>query len=266
MRIPLAASVVVGVLLAASNSLDAQTTFLTSPADFSGTEAIIDFEGLSSLVDTVDGVLLRLAPSGVPPRLLLDPSVRKFGPPGESAIDPSVGTFPPGGWDDLLITFPGPVNRIGFEVRTFVGDNLDVSIHCVSEGVVVGSFTFPTPGTTDYEFYAFESAATFDQILVDAQFNINGYWRMDNLRYEFKEPIALLQGVQALGFPGNSGEAKVGSVLDALGQSPPDIQGAIDALNDFINLVNAQSGKKIPFAIADQLIDDAQAIIDLLTG
>ncbi len=155
---------------------------------------------------------------------------------------------------------------MGFEMRSNVDDDLEVTIVCLSDGVLVGSFTFPTPTHIDFAFYAFESVATFDEVLIDTQNDNSGAWRMDNLRYEFKEPIKLIQDVQALGLPGRAGQAQLSAALDALAQDPPDIQGAIDALQDFINFVNAQSGKLIPFEDADDLINDAQVTIDLLTG
>jgi hypothetical protein len=76
----------------------------------------------------------------------------------------------------------------------------------------------------------------------------------------------LIDDVEDLGLPGMGGQAQLRAALKALERDPPDIQGAIDALQAFINFVNAQAGKKIPLADAEQLIDDAQVIIVLLTG
>ncbi len=65
--------------------------------------------------------------------------------------------------------------------------------------------------------------------------------------------------------PGTAGQAQLNAALNALAQDPPNIQSAINALQAFINFVNAQSGKQIPFPKADRLIDAAQAIIDDLS-
>ena len=76
---------------------------------------------------------------------------------------------------------------------------------------------------------------------------------------------ALIQDVQELALHGMAGQAQLNAALDALAQDPPDIQGAIDALQAFINFVNAQSGKKIPAPQAEDFIAAAQAIIDSLS-
>jgi hypothetical protein len=75
----------------------------------------------------------------------------------------------------------------------------------------------------------------------------------------------LVQAIQELGLPGMAGQAQLNAALDALAQDPPDIQGAIGALQGFINFVNAQSGKKIPVQEAGDLMHAAQAIIDGLS-
>jgi hypothetical protein len=58
--------------------------------------------------------------------------------------------------------------------------------------------------------------------------------------------------------------AKLNTALSALAQG--DTNGALSALQDFINQVRAQRGKKIPTADADALIAAAQAIIDSIAG
>jgi len=83
------------------------------------------------------------------------------------------------------------------------------------------------------------------------------------------DPEALIEELVdvmvSVGFPGKGGQAQLNAAISELEESPPDIQGAIDALQDFINFVQAQSGKKIPTATADEMIADAQMIVDLLS-
>jgi len=84
-------------------------------------------------------------------------------------------------------------------------------------------------------------------------------------------PTQLLQDlttkVQGLGLPQgltNALTVKLNAAIAALASN--DTAGATSAISDFINLVNAQRGKKIPAAAADELIADAQAILQRLTG
>ena len=49
-------------------------------------------------------------------------------------------------------------------------------------------------------------------------------------------------------------------------KSRDDEATAVSKLNDFIGQVNAQSGNHIPATAADELIADAQEILDLLGG
>lgn len=174
-------------LFAYGKVANAQTTLLSSPADFSGTEALIDFEDQTGpVVQVVDGVTF------VQPQTLQAPPLRfsdlglfprEFDPQGPNSIG-SDFDFESGEFTDLLITFPSPINRVGFEMRTLPEDGIDVTINCVSNGVVVDSFTYLTPNDVSFKFYAFETAATFDQILLNAQGAGSGVWDFDNLRYE----------------------------------------------------------------------------------
>jgi len=65
----------------------------------------------------------------------------------------------------------------------------------------------------------------------------------------------------------NSLDAKLDAVLQALDDlNENNDVAAVNALNAFINAVEAQRGNKIPEEDADALIDAAQQIIDLLTN
>ncbi|MHC4159180.1 MAG: FIMAH domain-containing protein, partial [Planctomycetota bacterium] len=64
----------------------------------------------------------------------------------------------------------------------------------------------------------------------------------------------------------NSLMAKLGAALGALeDENENNDAAAINTLEAFINVVEAQRGKKIPEAEADALISAAQEIIDLLS-
>jgi hypothetical protein len=41
-------------------------------------------------------------------------------------------------------------------------------------------------------FYGFQTTDTFDEIILDVQENTNGFFELDNLRYETPEPSTLL--------------------------------------------------------------------------
>jgi len=80
-----------------------------------------------------------------------------------------------------------------------------------------------------------------------------------------KQLADLIVDVQGLGLEHGITNAlltKLNAAATALMNS--DHAGAIAKLNDFINQVNAQSGKKIPTDVANELIAAAQAIIVLL--
>jgi len=75
----------------------------------------------------------------------------------------------------------------------------------------------------------------------------------------------IIAQVEALDLPKgteNSLKAKLDNAAKKLGEQ--NINAAINSLNAFINEVEAQRGKQIPIADADDLIDATQAIIDLL--
>ncbi len=62
-------------------------------------------------------------------------------------------------------------------------------------------------------------------------------------------------------------DAKLDAVVKALDDvNANNDVAAVNALNAFINAVNAQAGKEISLADADSLIAAAQAIIDILSG
>jgi hypothetical protein len=90
--------------------------------------------------------------------------------------------------------------------------------------------------------------------------------RVDNPLTPTSVIASLIEDVIDLDLPGKAGQAQLNAALRALEEEPPDIEEAIGALQDFINLVEAQRGKKIPVEDADELIATAQGVIDTLTA
>lgn len=170
-------------------SANAQYVVLNDLTGFSGSEALIDFEGIGvngDPVPSVDGVLFALSPSGLPPRLgTADTTTRPFGPQGTGAIDPFVFGASSNPYDDLTIAFPGPVNRVGFVINANVGNTVDVTARY--NGVVVALIPFSTaPG---FNFFGFETDYPFNEILIEiGNAQGFGFWRLDNLRYELFDP------------------------------------------------------------------------------
>jgi hypothetical protein len=83
---------------------------------------------------------------------------------------------------------------------------------------------------------------------------------------QIEEIEDLIEILIDLDFNGRGGLAQLEAALRALNEDPPDIDETIDTLGAFINFVQAQNGKKIPADVADELIEEAQAIIDSLIG
>lgn len=258
------------------SSAYAQTTILTSPADFSGSEQVVDFEGLGpdgSPVPIADGVLFSLTPGGDAPLFFNDVTPTEFGPAGDGSIDDDVASGATS-FRDLIITFPGPVNRMGFEMRSLANDEITLTVHCLNEGVIVDSFSFPPPGVLGlpYRFYAFETAGTFDEVMIDPEEAIgNGAWRLDNLRFELTSQVYGCVGFDA---PADGGAIKVkknrviplkAQLVDSLGMpltdadvtSPPVVQvlfspavagGAVDVSGDALSAGQGSDGNAFEFS------------------
>jgi len=162
---------------------------LSSPSDFSGSETVIDFEGLgltqgNELSSNIGGVGFRLDTGSGPRFTLLDETLRQFGPVGFAAIE----TFDVnnGGVDHALtIDFGTTINRVAFELRLNPLNTVTVDFQIMSGGQLVDKVTF-NPSTTRFAWMGWEVASGFDEIVIDATatVNTNETIRIDNLRFE----------------------------------------------------------------------------------
>lgn len=174
-------SVALWVLLG-SAPLNAQTTMLSGPGDFSGQETVVDFEELGLFfgvaVPVVDGVEFVLD-NGSPAKFLTAPGEREFGPQGLGSINNF--TFYPRPYSDLHVLLPESVGRVGFEMRVNTSDSVIVSLF--SEGTLVDELPVPNLGNDKFHFYGFENAAGFDEVLIDVEGAIETV-SLDNLSFE----------------------------------------------------------------------------------
>ena len=186
-----ASALILSAVLAAGANADHVVFY--DVAVFSGDEELIDFEGLGGQgtpVPSVGDVSFALEPSGIAPRASVqDPAPRPFGPQGIGAIDPAAAGAPFNPYDDLVVTFSGPVNRMGFVISANTGTVIDITVSCVVEGVVVDSFVFPDATSPGFNFYGFQTDEPFDEVVIEVGNTVGaGFWRIDNLRYEFAPP------------------------------------------------------------------------------
>ena len=136
-------------------SVNAQVVVLTDLSNFSGNEELIDFENLGSQNDpvpSVNSVSFALSASGFPPRFSnQDIGTRPFGPQGVGSIDPALIGAPFSPYDDLDITFPDPVNRVGFVISANDANTVDVTT--LNSGTVIDQISFVT--VAGFNFFGF---------------------------------------------------------------------------------------------------------------
>lgn len=169
----------------------AQNSVLTSPAQFSSGEVILGFEGYSrgDVVATQyssSGVEFELEGGGAPFVEVVDTTAREFGPSGDACLQ-NFDPLAPGGFEDLIVTFSEPTNRLGFEIKNNLNDYLVIEMRCLCDCEVVDTQTFITGFT--WQFVGLESAATFDQVEIDVTGTSNGGFRLDNLRFELDTSV-----------------------------------------------------------------------------
>lgn len=161
---------------------------VTSPTEFTGAETLIDFESIASggSVSTQFPGLTFALVSGHLPNVLVDTTPRMFPPAGTKGLGnaPAAAPIPR---PNLLISFGSLVNRVGFEIRSNSGDDLFLSFKRIGAGGVIGTDFFNTD--TSFKYFGVESPIPFDQIEIDVTNNVNGFFRLDNLRYEFDPTI-----------------------------------------------------------------------------
>ncbi len=162
---------------------------LSSPADFSGEETLIDFEGLtvgSNITNEFsDQGVVFLLKNGLGAEVWNDPTPKSYGPSGDIALN----NFPDNSGNyNLEMTFTEAINKIGFEIRTNSNDDLNLLIKCIRGGTVCHSEFYVTD--LNFKFIGFESPEPFEQVIIEVITNYNGAFSLDNLRFEGgTEPI-----------------------------------------------------------------------------
>ncbi len=157
----------------AGESITFMDQVISNTGQFSGNETLIDFQGLpigglDPAHFAAQGVELELV-NGARAIVVRDLS----GPPDSRILANSA-------IDDLVMTFPEGVNRVGFDVNTNPGD--DVNIIIKANGQVIGSQFFNT--NRNFQFVGLESSQPFDELILDVTETVNGNFGLDNLRFE----------------------------------------------------------------------------------
>ena len=225
-----ALSLFVALGLASVVSSARAATTHTDPSFFSGSETIVDFEGNGppdTVLPTIDGIGFSLSGGfGVTLCQLDDAELRPFGPAGNCYVDTVVSSTPTFFDRSMTIDFGTTIHRVSFVSRSNEPDDLNLSFQIMAGGTVIDTAVFSVPGSTDWTFSGFETVA-FDELVIDANAFTNGYFRIDNLRFEVvPEPstIALLAlGLGGLAWRGRASRAQVSTkpTHGGLWASPP---------------------------------------------
>ena len=162
----------------------AETEELSSPADFSGNETLIDFEQfpVNSRVKTIQGMQLRVDGSAGP-MIWLNGMPRQFGPQGELSIINTSGYLAP--FPDLTLAWATPIHRLAFEMRADIADPVTITLY--QARVMFDQFTIASRGPSQFFFYGVENMDGFDSVIVDVHANTSGAFVLDNLRFEAVE-------------------------------------------------------------------------------
>jgi VCBS repeat-containing protein len=173
-----------------------ERAILSNPSQFSGSETVIDFEGLTNnhgfpgdVLDpnqySAQGVQISLVgphQAGLTDYYSDASQPRQFGPSGDYVLDdfPLIGTGSDLGtpYPDLDMKFATPMNRVGFELLSQPGVT---TVTLLSGGNVVATQTFNT--NLNFQFIGLEDLAGFDEVVVHTA-STNDAFVIDNLRFE----------------------------------------------------------------------------------
>lgn len=187
-------------LVAAVASLSANPITTITPDQIAPDATIITFAGLAvfSQPTSVDGVGFVLS-NGSGPDVAYDPDrSRDFGPAEGTIIQNIVsGRIP------LNMNFAGQINQLGFDMRTFAGETVNLTF--TSGGHTIESLSMPTLTTgtvldAPLSFYGFQSTIPFDHLLVNVTGPNSGFMEIDNVAFANVPQTIKTLPLLALGF------------------------------------------------------------------
>ncbi|MCB0447887.1 MAG: T9SS type A sorting domain-containing protein, partial [Gelidibacter sp.] len=168
---------------------------LTSEADFSGSEELINFDEVNTGGAIIPLIGNEYSAKGV---TISSPSGGVFGiaEGGNNScnIPMSVFNSSPNGltndadgcptelFRDIKISFANKMNRVGFYLASNSTDDVQVNVICMSNGNIMATETFTTD--TNASFFGMESIAGFDAIVFDAVGTSNSFMAIDDIRFE----------------------------------------------------------------------------------
>lgn len=164
--------------------------------DFSGSEIVVDFNAIGNEA----AINSQYAGSGV----TFGGALFGMTNPGDtglfngSTIASNWIYFPGSGYQGATwsATFSATQTIVGFEVETNGGD--DVTIEAFSGATSLGSVNFPNPNGVSVDFIGIRDFAGFDRISVTTASNGNGFFAMDNFRFEERGNGVPVPGTLAL--------------------------------------------------------------------
>jgi hypothetical protein len=171
------------LMLAAAVQLNAIPITSLSPTDLDPGARLITFAGLPAVSQptSVGGVGFVLA-NGAGPDVAFDPNpVRQFGPAEGTFIQNLMS-----GFLDLNMNFPSPIYQLGFDMRTWPGQVVNLTFS--SHGNTLQSLSLPTLTTTSTPtspllFYGFQSTVPFDHVLLDISGPSSSFFMIDNVAF-----------------------------------------------------------------------------------
>jgi hypothetical protein len=178
-----AALILCTALAGAGASYADPSTPLAGFGDFSGNQTLIGFDDLGLAngddVASVGGVAFTLS-TGDAAKFYEDFFARESGLGDVGSLANFWGFVRP--YPDLSIALPGPMHRVGFEMRVNTSDQISVTL--LSGGAMVDQLVLPSRGSDALYFYGFENAVPFDAVQLDVVDQASGAFTLDNLAFE----------------------------------------------------------------------------------